>query len=72
MVQLQMVIDFSDNKIKVNVNQLKREDATEEELFVAKQLEGFFLETWKMVGSEAGLQMTEKHIKPTNDEQYAK
>jgi hypothetical protein len=63
MTQLQISIEFHNGKIRVQLNQLRREDASKEELAVAEHMGNVFLETFKGAARDAGLNVKEKKVK---------
>lgn len=65
MTQIQISISISPKgKLKVEIDKLKREDATDDEMMIAKNMETIFMEQFKMVAAQGGLSVKEKRIKP--------
>ena len=62
MTQLQISIEMQHGKMRVALNQLFREDATEEELFMAQQLEKILVGVCSQAASDAGLKLTHKTL----------
>lgn len=62
MTQLQISITIKGSKIRVEIDKLKREDAREEEIFIAQKLEEFFIGAWKQIAEDAGLTTKIKRI----------
>ena len=57
MTQLQISIEMQHGKMRVELNQLFREDATEEEVFIALQLEKTLVGVCSQAASDAGLKL---------------
>jgi hypothetical protein len=64
MTQLQISIHVDPKgKLKVQMDVLKREDSTEPETMMAKNMETIFVEQFKAIAKEAGLSVKEKRVK---------
>ena len=63
MVQLQIGITWKGKKVRVEISQFRREDSEVDEIFVAKKLEEVFIDVWKHVAAEHGINPKIKAIK---------
>lgn len=63
MVQLQCSIELKGEKLQIQINQLFREDATEEEKTVVKHLEQLIMDIHLSVARQEGMQVRTRKVK---------